>query len=172
MSKSRRLRSSKAQLRATAYHEAGHIVITLVLGRKVKSASIIATAEHHGIVHHENLFRGIRLDIDNSNRARLRAAEAIMILLAGGIAQQRFMLRSLRAHHVGSDNAKIFDSASNVCGSEDEAYAFIEWLSVRTCDLLNLHWSTVERIAAALIERKQLTGKECHTLFLAPPPGR
>lgn len=68
---------------ATAYHEAGHAVVTLALRRKVYSVTIIPDATTHGRVHHESPLRGIRLEFDGSSRARLRAEEAIMISLGG-----------------------------------------------------------------------------------------
>lgn len=52
-----------------------------------------------------------------------------------------------------------------MCGSVEEESAFIKWLDVKTRKILDLRWREVERIAAALVERKRLSGKEVAELF-------
>jgi ATP-dependent Zn protease len=145
---------------ATAYHEAGHAVVTVALRRKVHSATIIPHADTHGRVHHETPLRGIRLDFDGSPRARLRAEDAIMISLGGGMAQRRAFPRSLRHWHTHGDDTNVTDIAGSVCGSAEEENTFIKWLEARTQVILDLRWHEVERIAAALLERKRLSSKE------------
>jgi hypothetical protein len=65
--------------RATAFHESGHAV-----------AAFSALA-------------GINLEIDGSNRARVRAETAIIVALAGPAAQRRYAPRSRRAWRGESD---------------------------------------------------------------------
>jgi hypothetical protein len=55
---------------------------------------------------------------------------------------------------------KATDISGSVCGSVEEENAFIKWLDVKTRKILDLRWREIERIAAALIERKHLSGKE------------
>ncbi|HEY6701787.1 MAG TPA: hypothetical protein VI137_13415 [Pseudolabrys sp.] len=147
-------------VKATAYHEAGHAVVAAALRRKVHSITIIPDAEAHGRVRHESPLRGIRLDFDGSNRARLRAEEAIMIFLGGPIAERRAFPRSLRHWHTHGDYTKATDISGSVCGSTEEESAFLNWLAIKTQKILDLRWNQIERIAAALIERRRLSGKE------------
>jgi hypothetical protein len=83
-----------------------------------------------------------------------------MISLGGPIAERRAFPRSLRKWHTHGDYTKATDISASVCGSEEEENAFIEWLDVKTRKILDLRWREVERIAAALVERKHLSGKE------------
>jgi ATP-dependent Zn protease len=50
---------------ATAYHEAGHAVMTAACNRKIYSATIIPRDDAHGSVEHENPLRGIKLKFNN-----------------------------------------------------------------------------------------------------------
>ena len=81
---------------ATAFHEAGHAVVAWRRGLKVHSATIVPTKDYSGMVRRGSL--GVRLDIDGSNRARLRAESAIVVCLAGPAAQRRHNPRSWRAY--------------------------------------------------------------------------
>src|SRR5450759_4091595 len=65
-------------VKATAYHEAGHAVMTAACNRKIHSATIIPRDDTPGSVEHENPLRGIKLEFDNGYPARLRAEDAIL----------------------------------------------------------------------------------------------
>jgi hypothetical protein len=101
---------SNWQREATAYHEAGHVVVTHALGYKPKSVTIVPTRDAHGIMHYPNPLRGIQLDIDGSDRARLLAEQVIKICYAGPLAQQRYRPRSWRRYH----GASYFDMATDL----------------------------------------------------------
>jgi hypothetical protein len=121
---------------ATAYHEAGHVVVTHALGYKPKSVTIIPTRDAHGIVHYPNPSRGIQLDIDGSDRARLLAEQVIKISYAGPLAQQRHRPRSWRRYHGASDFDLAADLGLRVCGSAKQATAFLRWLEIVTREMV------------------------------------
>src|SRR5450759_1801700 len=150
---------------ATAYHEAGHAVMTAACNRKIHSATIIPRDDANGGVEHENHLRGIKLKFNNGYPARLRAEDAIMICLAAGIAQLRAFPRSLRRWHTHPDYVRAMSTARSICGSPDEAAAFLKWLDLRTHSILDVRWFQVEAVAAALVERKRLTGAEITRLM-------
>jgi len=157
---------------ATAYHEAGHAVMTAACNRKIYSATIIPRDDAHGSVEHENPLRGIKLKFNNGYPARLRAEDAVMICLAGGIAQLRAFPRLLRRWHTHTDYVRAVEIARSICGSPDEATAFLKWLDLRMRSILDVRWFQVEAVAAALVERKRLTGAEIASLMTAALPSR
>ncbi len=70
-------KDENALYEAYAYHEAGHAVIAHELGFRVQSLSIVPEEDTLGRVHHVSPLRGIPLDIDGTNRAKLRAEKAV-----------------------------------------------------------------------------------------------
>jgi hypothetical protein len=89
----------------TAYHEAGHAVITFRLGIEVLEVSAVPGG--HGIAgysQHGHLFTQPGSDRGNLDRA-------IQVNLAGPIAQKRFNPRSFRRWHARGD----YDCALGLC---------------------------------------------------------
>jgi ATP-dependent Zn protease len=82
-----RKRLTKSQLRV-AFHEAGHVVAGHTEGIPVRKATIIPKRDESGHVLYVSPLRGVKLDCDGSDRARLRAESAIIIFLAGRAAQR------------------------------------------------------------------------------------
>ena len=156
---------------ATAYHEAGHAVACYFTGVKCKSASIVPGKGYGGRVLHVSSLRGARPDIELSGRARLQIERTIMICLAGCSAQRRFSKRSWRSYHGATDFQEAGDLALYVCGDGEGTQLFLKWLQHRTDALIELRWSSVTRIAKALLKNKTLTGEEISKLILSGIPG-
>ena len=57
----------------------------------------------------------------------------------------------------GTDYHHALDLVERVYGEGKVADAFWRYLEVRTSALIEEHWSTIERVAAALVEREILT---------------
>lgn len=138
---------------ASAYHEAGHAVAAWKLGYRSISASIAAADESTGEVRHENPFPGENLDVVESALVRSRVERAIIIRLAGPIAQKRYRPTSWRRWQGGADYAVAADLALRVCGSGEIASAFLKWLDLRAKALIEQHWPAVERLANALLKQ-------------------
>jgi hypothetical protein len=150
----------KGRTAMTAHHEAGHAVVASALGYKPMSATIIPTREDHGWVKYPNPLRGIQLDIDGSDKARLRAERLIKICLAGPLAQRRFKPSSWRRGHGASDFDMAADVAMRVCGSGKQAAAFVKWLEVVTREMVEAQWGPITRVAERLMARKRLSAEE------------
>jgi len=132
---------SKSQVEATAYHEAGHTVICYLLGYKPQSVTIVPTVDTAGhMVIHANPLHGFQLDIDGSDEARLRIESAMTICFAGPIAQKRHNPRSWRKVHGQWDYDTIAELALRVCGSSEQATAFIRWREIVARDMVQAHW--------------------------------
>jgi ATP-dependent Zn protease len=155
---------------ATAYHEAGHAVfVWRLMARKPTSATIVPDQDSHGQVLHPSPLKGIRLDIDNTGpRAESRARQAIMICLAGAIAQRRFAPRSIRRWHPHEDYWQASAIAKRMCGSEKEMNSFLRWLQVRSENLVDVVWQEI--VAKALLARHSLNGEEILTAISSVQP--
>ena len=155
---------------ATAYHEAGHAVaVWHLLHKAPRRATIVPTKDSLGHVQHENPLRGIRLDIDGSDRAALRAERVIMICLAGPIAQKHAFPRSFRYGHASGDNDRAVDLALRLCGSGEMATAYLRWLNIKTSGLVECRWPFIERVAERLLREDTLDGPTILETILPPP---
>jgi hypothetical protein len=158
------------QLAATAYHEAGHVVATLALGRAVRRVTIVPDAEQDSLGHCQGTAEGnwFHPNYNCDARTRARTEQRIMITLAGAVAERHF---SSRHNSVGGsfDQAKAADLSLRFCGSSKEAEAYLGWLLVRT-ELLITHpvyWPAVEALAGALFAEKTLSGKQARAIYHA-----
>ncbi len=156
-----------SQRRATAYHEAGHAIAAWRLRLKVHSGTIVPAPDYSGQVKHESPLRRTRLDIDGSDRARMRAESAIIVSLAGPAAQKRFNPRSWRSHHGEYDFKLVTDLALRLNGDGKTATAYCTWLSIVADNLVSANWQWVEIIAQALLARGTLSGDEVRNLIMA-----
>jgi len=149
---------SKSQIEATAYHEAGHAVIAYLLGDKPQSATIVPTVDTAGnVIIHANPLHGFQLDVDGSDEARLRVEKAITICFAGPIAQKRHNLRSWRKAHGQWDYDTIAQLGLRVCGSGEQATAFIRWREIVAREMVQANWLRIALVAGQLLERERLS---------------
>jgi hypothetical protein len=137
-------------------YEAGHAIIALVCGVSVGSAAIIETEGTAGT--------SISGKVRHGDMSPLLGA---VITMAGPLAELR---------GIGSLDA---DCADIVEDHRHEVSALLLELIMREgakagapevweeicMDYLNEHWDGIERVAAALIEKKSLTGDEIEALY-------
>lgn len=162
---------TRAQREATAYHEAGHVVISWCLRCKPKSATIVAGDGSFGRVTYEDPFGGMRLDLHSGGdrlkverHTRLKVERPIMIALGGPLAQQHHRPSSWRRHHGASDFRQVAEMALAFSRSSEPANAFIARLELRTKGLVAIHWNRIRRVASALLERNTLNRDDIETL--------
>lgn len=152
--------------KATAYHEAGHTVIAWRLGAGPRVATIIPRGDVQGEMMQEASLVDAAREFDGSDHARNRVERAIMICLAGPIAQRRLAPRSWRRWHGANDYVTAFELALRINGSRRAAKAHLQWLEIRTQDLLETLWDDVERIAGDLLIRGSLSPDEIRSALL------
>ena len=168
MASTRRL--TPAQRAATAYHEAGHAVVAYYLGQKIgrKGVTIVPDANFDGQVSLPVSSRG-RPDIERTGRMRLLAKKHAVVSLSGIEAQRRYRPSSVRNYHASQDYRNAADIIEYFCESSEELDPYLRLLHIRAKALIQSPaiWGSVERVAAALLERNRLTGADLRSLIHA-----
>jgi len=160
-------------IKATAYHEAGHAVVAHVCGRRFKSITIEPKDNTAGSVKFYDKLAVLRI-IDGTHPSdwlSLHKDEAERIVdrhifsaMAGHIAQEMAFPGSVEPWQWENDREDLLDIliASDPDSGWDRAKAEAE-------ALLSSNWHLVERLAEALLSRRTLTGKEARAILLGEP---
>jgi len=151
---------TERQRRAVAYHEAGHAVMRLHLGRRLVRVTIKPKGDSLGHM----LQPKTKIDIQwfgEDWRTRRWAETEIMVSMAGPEAEKRLTGRRNNAGAV-SDGENVANVAMKAEGDGELATAFIRWLELKVaaCLASPAVWVQVEAVAAALLERETLSGEE------------
>lgn len=161
-------RRNRAQLRATAFHEAGHAVaafreriplvrVTIAAGDGYDGETIPARGRGRSMREHE----------DVTPYQTLRLLALVRFSLAGGIAQRRAAPRSMRSHHAEEDRRRAINGVSLALGVDGTVLeAYVHAVRVQTEAMLNgPWWNAVEALAAALLEENTLRGEEAESII-------
>jgi hypothetical protein len=136
-----------------AYHEAGHAVVATVLGFVVIQVGI--TDLEHEVCEYE-IPEPTTLD---------SVRNEILLLLSGLAAQHKKHQKSCRRWHSGQDDERI-----NALAEESG----LDWRMLQddAVDLVDKHWSVIERVAEQLLKSKRLSGDEVRQIVEAFKPRR
>lgn len=153
-------RKAEKALQATAYHEAGHVVIRWheQLGPP-EVATIIPEGDVLGRVKGEGLPKGYEPYEDSMDDPEPIEKE-IRELLAGPIAQKRFDPEGFDKDHAGSDWDMAVKWALHLGGDQETTEALLHQLETQAKDILDRLWDCVVAVADALLEHKELSGDE------------
>src|SRR5436309_3008735 len=141
---------------ATAYHEAGHAVLALALGRQVHAVNILPNGERLGVC----AFR----------KAAFRPSEDWLereILIAlGGIAAEARHTGTYAWDGAGRDQQFVRGLAEQRVGAS-KAERYERRLLAKAEHLLGRAgaWRAVERIAAELLRRGTISGRTARHLY-------
>ena len=160
------MRNTKA-LQSTAFHEAGHAVISWALEYEVYELTIVPSEDKAGLVKYQNPLLGVPLDRDNSPNAVAQAKKAMMISLAGPIAQRKFDPESWEDHHGAVDFEKVVDFALRLGGGEEDANVFLESLDPEIKDMIDRYWPEIQNLASVLLEKRTMSAKEVENVILS-----
>jgi ATP-dependent Zn protease len=139
------------ELKAIAFHEAGHAVVALALGCVVHGVAIAPCCG-------EQRLGELRVSF-SKNKVR-GATQATMVPLGGSIAQHAACPGSARGDDI--DLRIAFDAAAYLASNPRR---FLDLMQRRTKKIIERHWREVEAVAAALQGRGKLTGEEIDALF-------
>jgi ATP-dependent Zn protease len=141
-------------LDGTAYHEAGHAVVSWALGVQFDAVSIVPDNDTRGRVTCGNWF-----DPDDYDNADL-VERHLVVTWAGPLAESIHTGTEMEPE--GTDRDTLVDLALHVAGPDTTGYLMA--LRQRTRDALRAHWEAVTAVATALLERQTLAAAEIAAL--------
>ena len=150
-----------------AYHEAGHAVTAVALGIALEGVSIISDEESEGRASSSAAYADwlANLEFDDSLEPEERTATyraAAVSIYAGALSEELLTGKSVAfgdAKYEGDTNS-LSDILLRLCDDPTCLERLDSELMTETRALLTRHWSAVEGVAAALLEREELTGEE------------
>lgn len=149
------------ELTTLAYREAGYAVTAWKHGVKIRSVTVIPNHDSLSEVLTPRLNSEVFQALESENPTptqRDRIERQVIVLLAGRIALERFTGQS-STEGVGEERVHITDLIIALCGSAEEADAYVQWLNIRAKGCVNTLWACIERVAAELTRLKVLTGE-------------
>src|SRR3954470_13374725 len=141
---------------ATAYHEAGHAVVALALGRPVQRVSVLPDREHLGLCEfRKGVFRPSEDWLERE-----------ILIALGGIAAEARHTGEYAWDGAGRDRQFVRRLAVQRAG-ERQAERLERRLLAKAEHLLARegHWRAVELIAAELLRRGAISGRAARHLF-------
>ena len=163
------MRSTDKRL-ATAYHEAGHAVVSWALGFNVKTISIRKTQRWDGFAEFDNPLAGYDPNVILTSRTRKLLESAVMIRLAGAIAQRKHAPSSYKSRDADMDHDAALEFVERLSQHPDNVQPLVSRLGRRTERLVNRRKRQIASIAGRLVRRKAIRCKELRRLFMPLKP--
>ncbi|MFO0935257.1 MAG: M50 family metallopeptidase [Gemmataceae bacterium] len=141
---------------STCYHEAGHAVMALVMGRSIQKVSAVPNSLRLGAVEFK---KGPAKGVDDWIEAE------ILIALAGPLAEAKFM-GQFDVHGAGRDLRVVRKYAEDRVGPR-QVDRYERRMLTKTDYLLNDDdtWAAVELIANELFAKGMISGRAARHLF-------
>ncbi len=158
---------SDDERRATAYHEAGHTVMSFICGRVPSSVDIIPDAYGNaGHTHFsDNVPSKYKRYLDKSPEKRRYLEMRILIALAGTAAHD--VMCPGREHDCGDlrDKQQAKALLSNSIIFDDERDAALSRLKTKAQKKISESWFKVETVASMLLRQSRVSGNEIQSLL-------
>jgi ATP-dependent Zn protease len=141
----------------TAYHEAGHAVLALALGRPVDWVSIRPDRQFLGLC-------AFRKAVFRPSEDWLKR-EAIIAL--GGLAAEARFTGAYCWEGAGRDYDYVFELAKSRAGNDRQAERLVRRFLSKAEHLLTRpgHWDAVEKIAVELLLLEEISGRAARHFF-------
>ena len=146
-----------------AYHEGGHVVMAYVVHRRFKYASVEPGKDHKGLASFQDPGKWLESDMKPMKpRSRNEAEKEILCILAGSEALKLFTgTDNLSPSDVDSctgDYEAALHVARSVCEEPEELSAYVEWLTLRTRNILRTtaNWNRVRAVARELVKTHRI----------------
>jgi len=149
-------------LRATAYHEAGHAVMAMILGRAVQKVTIVPGQSHLGAQR----LGACHLQKGKSRGAQDYLEDEVMILLAGMVAESQ-----ITGQYCQQGAAQDLRFVRRMLQTRNDGERQIQRLEKRLLSKTEHHlldtetWKAVEVIAAELIKSQTISGRAVRHLY-------
>jgi hypothetical protein len=158
------------QLRAAAFHEAGHAVAAYHSHVRLRRISI--GADEGDALGWLDLWLPHVTPDDADNVRRAQAVERDIIVLLAGAQAERVGLGRSSCPAGGVDFYEAMRRAGAICRTSEEISACLRWLQLRTYALVRSPtWrQQIDALAARLLECRQLGARETRALIRAAIP--
>lgn len=158
----------RKRLECTAYHEAGHAFTAYQLRRPFRYVTIEPAGDSLGTVWFQRFNKQINLEYEIDLRTTRKLQRDIEIALAGPEAAAILSGRRSRVSAY-SDDYYAAKLAHYVCGTDEEAGAYLAWLRIKARDRLKLvpNWSMVRGLAKALLKQKRISAPKAREIMWA-----
>jgi ATP-dependent Zn protease len=162
----RRNRDLQAEpIRLTAYHEAGHAVMAQLCGQQITEVEIVGDEEHSGSVRSLRFAEEHDSELD-PNLPTAPVERRLLCTAAGMVAEA--MVTGREGWDEGCEDLDAaVRLAMEVVGDCERVILFLELVREHTRDVLRNHWTAVDVLAGALVDRRRMSGEEVRRL-LAP----
>jgi len=154
------------RLEATAYHEAGHIVVAMFSDyvRKPKKVTIVPMDDNLGSVTVGNFESSFRPDIRSDAVTLAKVVNECTVLFSGAASEKKFTGRS--NHQCASqDYQHAVKFASYVVIGDEELAKIASWLYVRAETQVDVRWIEIEKVAAALLDKGTLSSEQVRRIL-------
>lgn len=154
------------ELQRVAHHEAGHAVFCYLCRTSMLKVSIIPDSEALGSVSTRD-WSPLVEEYNDGQPSRSKAETLVMILLAGCIAEARFLRRPkarLPLEGGERDFGVALQIAGDQCGDPNESAAYLNWLTCRTRNILEVYREMVDSVAKHLLSREFLSERTVQRL--------
>jgi ATP-dependent Zn protease len=142
---------------ATAYHEAGHAVMAISLGRAVEKLSIVRNSLRLGAVNFGNRRTGRRQDY----------FETEALILLAGIVSEAKVTGKYNWNGARQDLMRLQQMIASRVANEKAAERLQRRLFDKTQHLLDQDslWLAVQSIARSLLQQRSLSGRSARHLY-------
>ena len=163
-----RKRTQTDRLAAAAYHEAGHAVMCRLMRLRITSIGIAGEGFYGGQTTHQNPFGRRQGKISAGVRGRQQTERAIMVCLAGALAQEKYAPGDASRDYGGTfDIDTASDLALRFFGSHKTAAAYIQFAETWVRQMFDVPaiWATVERLARILRSEQTMSGRRAEEII-------
>lgn len=171
-------RERDASLLGTAYHEAGHAVVSLYLGLPIYEVTIVKQGDANGSVTHPS---PLMLDLGWAvGRERRKAARQMILGCYAGLHAERLLACDAPGFHGAADDENAFDLSREYrvtprhCGFIGDEYhaAYLERLRKESGRLVRALRVPIEKLAKELMRRKTVRHEDVEKVIGAYLPHR
>lgn len=147
-----------------AYHEAGHAVACLAIGRRFSKVTIVPDDKYEGHVKMRATSSRSRRTLDR------KLAGALIVAVAGPVTEGRYRKRkAVLDSDPNGDGRAAHDIAAHFRDSEPERFALFAGAVVAARAVIGAHWSTIERVVEILLRQGTMAESEVVALFHPKP---
>lgn len=149
----------------TAYHEAGHAVMTFIQGRRIKEASVVPNEAEGSLGHveHPPLPWNFAPDVHCDGRTVRRLEELVYVSLAG-LAAKKILTGRYDWRGSENDRRSACDCLQFLASEPNELGHYFDLILARSVNILKhgrggLWWKAVERLASVLLQEREMSGQ-------------